>query len=137
MSTIIGLGKAGCNIAKELSAYPQYNVLCVDSEEHDYRKFKLIKKQSSFEDYENNFPSIKKFISGTKGPYSLVLGGSGKISGASLNLLEQIRSNDISVLYVKPESDIMSDMASKQERIVFHVLQQYARSNLLKNMFVF
>lgn len=136
MSTIIGLGKAGCNIAKELSVYRQYDIYCIDSEKHDYKNFKLIKKQSSFEDYENNFPSIKKFISGTGGPYTLILGGAGKISGASLSLLEQIKSNNISVLYIKPESDILSDMASKQERIVFHVLQQYARSNLLKNMFI-
>ena len=136
MSTIIGLGKAGCSIAKELSTYPQYNIFCIDSEDQDCSKFKLIDKQPTFENYEKNFPSVKKFLGKSKAPYTVIVGGSGKISGASLRLLEQLNSKEISIIYVKPEVDMLSDLASKQERLVFHVLQQYARSGLLKNMFV-
>ena len=136
MSTIIGLGKAGCNIAKELSMYPQYNIFCIDSEEHQFNKFKLLDKQTSFADYEDKFPSIKRFIGKSTAPYTVIVGGSGKISGASLRLLEQLQSKDISVIYIKPETDILSDLAAKQERLVFHVLQQYARSGLLKKMFI-
>lgn len=136
MSTIIGLGKAGCNIAKEISMYPQYNVFCIDSEKQDHGKFKLIKKQKSFEDYEANFPSIKEFLKGAKAPYTVIVGGSGAISGCVLNLMEQLESNDISVIYIKPEIDILSATAAQQERIVFHVLQQYARSNMIDKMFI-
>jgi precorrin-6B methylase 2 len=105
MSTIIGLGKAGCNIAKELSVYPQYNIFCIDSEKQDFNKFKLIKKQKTVEDYENNFPSVQKFLSKSSAPYTVIIGGSGKISGACLRLLEQLKSRDISILYIKPEID--------------------------------
>ena len=136
MSTIIGLGKAGCNIAKEMSMYPQYNVFCIDSEKHEHNKFMLIEKQKSFESYEANFPSIKKFIKGAKAPYTVIVGGSGTISGCVLNLMQQLESNDISVIYIKPEIDILSALAAKQERIVFHVLQQYSRSNMIDKMFV-
>lgn len=136
MSTIIGLGKAGCNIAKELSIYPQYNVFCIDAEKDDFNKFKLVKKQKSFEDYEENFPSIQKFLSKASAPYTVIIGGSGKISGACLRLLEQLKSKDISILYIKPEVDILSDLAAKQERLVFQVLQQYTRSGLLDKMFI-
>jgi hypothetical protein len=136
MSTIIGLGKAGCNIAKELNAYPQYNVFCIDTEKDDFNKFKLIKKQKSFEDYEKNFPSVQKFLNKSSAPYTIIIGGAGKISGAALRLLEQIKDKNISILYIKPEIDILSELAAKQERLVFHVLQQYTRSNLFDKMFV-
>ena len=136
MSTIIGLGKAGCNIAKELSLYPQYNVFCIDADEYDFNKFKLIKKQKSFEDYEKNFPSIEEFLEKSIAPYTVIVGGSGTISGAILRLMSQIKTKDVSVLYITPEIDILSDMASKQERLAFHVLQQYARSNLFNKMFI-
>jgi len=136
MSTIIGLGKAGCSIAKEMSIYPQYNIFCIDSEEHDHNKFKLIEKQKNFEAYENKFPSIKKFLKGAKAPYTVIVGGSGAISGSILRLMEQLASKEISVIFIKPEIDILSNLAEKQERLVFHVLQQYARSNMIDKMFV-
>tara|TARA_Y100000593_G_scaffold69980_1_gene128455 strand:- start:379 stop:1239 length:861 start_codon:yes stop_codon:yes gene_type:complete len=136
MSTIIGLGRAGCNVAKEISKYPQYNVFCIDSVKQEHNKFKLIEKQKSFEDYEANFPSIKKFLKGAKAPYTVIVGGSGTISGCVLHLMQQLQSNEISVLYIKPETDILSNMAAKQERIVFHILQQYARSNMIDKMFI-
>lgn len=136
MSTIIGLGNAGCNIAKKLSTYKQYKVYYINTEESDDKKLKVIPKQNSFEDYEKNFPSIKTFLKHSKGPYTVVIGGSGTISGCALRLLEQIRSSDITILYIKPDIDLLSDTANKQERIAFHVLQQYARSGLLEKMFV-
>jgi hypothetical protein len=43
MSTIIGLGKAGCNIAKEMSIYPQYKVFCIDSENMIITNLSLLK----------------------------------------------------------------------------------------------
>lgn len=136
MSTIIGLGNAGCNIAKKMSRYPQYKICYIDSEKRDESKFKLIPKQKTFEDYEKTFPSIKSFLRGTKSPYTLILGGSGTIGGGVLRLLEQLKTKDVFILYVKPDLDILSDLAGKQERLVFHVLQQYARSNMLNKIFV-
>ena len=135
MATIIGLGSAGCNIAKEMGNYPQYEIIYLDSEERAENKFKLIKKQNTFEDYESNFPSIKKMLCTTENSYIVVVGGSGKISGG-IRLLEQIKDFNVSVLYIKPDVDLLSGLASKQERLVFHVLQQYVRSNLLDKMFV-
>jgi|ETNvirenome_6_85_1030632.scaffolds.fasta_scaffold01909_7 hypothetical protein len=136
MSTIIGLGNAGCNIARILNKYPQYKTLYIDSQGRDEENFKLIEAQENIEKYEENFPSIKEFLEGTKNPYTVIVGGSGAISGAILRLLEQIDSQKISILYIKPDIDLLSEAAYRQERLVFHVLQQYARSSLLDKMFV-
>lgn len=135
MSTIIGLGAAGCNIAKKMDDYPQYKVLYIDSEERSEKKFKLIKEQEDHQKYEENFPSIKTFLKNIKEPCTVIVGGSGKISGAILRLLQQIPFQ-VSVLYVKPDVDLLSELAYKQERLVFQVLQQYTRSGLIKNMFI-
>ncbi len=136
MSTIIGLGNAGCNIANKFEVYPQYNVIYFNTEDRNESNFHLIEPQEKAEDYEKNFPSIKKIIKKTSGPYTLIIGGSGQISAASLSLLQQLNSKDINILYVKPDLDLLSEIAYKRERIVFHVLQQYCRSDLLNKMFI-
>ena len=62
MSTIIGLGNAGCNIANKFEVYPQYNVIYFNTEDRNESNFHLIEPQEKAEDYEKNFPSIKKII---------------------------------------------------------------------------
>ena len=136
MTTIIGLGHAGCSIAKKMMQYPQYTTYLVDTEQHQHRNFMLIGEQETHEAYEANFPDLRQFFQHASPPYTLILGGSGTISGGALKLLQSLESNDITILYVKPDIDLLSDVKQKQERIVFHVLQQYSRSNLLKRMFV-
>ena len=136
MSTIIGLGNAGCNIAKKMSVHSQYEVYYINTEESDEKNLKIIPKQETFEDYEKNFPSVKTFLKRTKEPYMVILGGSGTISGCILRLLEQIRSSNITILYIKPDIDLLSDIAHKQERLTFQVLQQYARSDLFEKIFI-
>lgn len=132
---VVGLGNAGCNIAESFSRFPQYEVILLDSEKRKGNS-KLIKKQKSHEDYEANCPSLKAFFKKTSGPYLFVVCGSGKISGASLRVLQDINSKDISVLYVKPDLSLLSEVEKKRERVVFHVLQQYCRSGLLTDMCV-
>ena len=136
MATIIGLGKGACALAKKFINYPQYEVYLIDSAVHDHKNFKLIEACKSHEEYEENFPYLGDFFKDVASPCTLIVGGGGTISGSVLRLLEQISHHEISILYIKPDIDLLSDIKQKQERIVFHVLQQYARSNLLKRMFI-
>ena len=136
METIIGLGQAGCNIAEGLMKYPQYDVYRIDTEKRTGSKFKLIPSCSNHEEYEEKCPSLKRFFKSAKPPFLFVLGGGGTISGACLRVLEQLNSNDIYVLYIRPDVSLLSETKKKQERVVFHILQQYARSAMLKRMFI-
>jgi len=136
MSTIIGLGSGGCAIAQKFLFYPQYNVYLIDTEKHSHKHSKLIETQNSHQEYEENFPDVQEFLEHTKPPYTVFVGGSGAIAGAILRLLEQIKSQDIDVVYIRPDIDLLSDLRQKQERLTFHVLQQYTRSMLIKNMFI-
>lgn len=136
METVIGLGQAGCNIAERFSQYPQYNIYRIDSEKRSGPKFKHMKSCTSFEEYEASCPSFKTFFKDAKAPYLFIVGGGGTVSGACLRILQQLSSDDIYVLYIKPDISLLSQTKKTQEKIVFNVLQEYARSALLKRMFI-
>ena len=138
METIIGLGAAGVNIAKRFSSYPQYKCYYVDSEDHKVEPWLKLAKRKSHEAYEKHFP-VKKtadFFKKVKGPVMLVLAGSGLVTGAALRLLESLKGKKVSVLYVRPDLSLLSETAVMQERVVFYVLQEYARSAAIERMYM-
>mgnify|MGYP003130297514 FL=1 len=134
METIIGLGEAGCKISNLFAQYPQYRTFCVDTQNKGYKSFKKIKEQASIEDYEKRFRKIK--FGDKLGDTCLILAGSGNITGISLRLLESLKSYNLSVLYVQPDVDMLTPDAKKREFAVRNILQEYARSGLLEEMFL-
>jgi len=136
METIIGLGTAGCNVAEAFLAYPQYDVYRIDTKKRAGKKFKLFPKCKTHEEYEKKCPSLKAFLKNAKPPYLVVLNGASDISGAALRVLEQLNSKELCILYIRPDVSLLSGPKKKQERIVFQILQQYARSAVFKKMYV-
>ena len=137
MDTIIGLGEAGCNIAEEFLQYPQYEVYTIDSTKRDTQaKFKKLIVRSSHEEYEDKCPSMKSYFKDVRGTVLFILGGSGAISGATLKILSYLKNCKINILFVKPDLALMTEHKRTQHKIVFQVLQQYARSSVLERMYV-
>ena len=136
MDTVIGLGHAGCNIAEKFSEYSQYDVYRIDTKKRPGKRFKLMPHCKTHEEYEQKCPSFKYFFRNIKDSCLVVIGGSGTISGASLRILEQLKKHETSVLYIKPDTTLLSQKARLQENVVFGVLQQYARSALLKKLYI-
>ena len=135
MDAVIGLGQAGCNIAEEFAKYPQYDIYRIDSVKRPGKRFKLFPNCETHEEYEKQCPSMKHFFRTISGECLFVLSGAGTISGASLRILEQLKC-DVSILYIRPDVDLLSKKRKAQEAVVFGVLQEYARSGLLKKMYV-
>ena len=128
---VVGMGKAGCNIAKAFSKFPQYTTYGIDTDpEADI----TIRAKKSHEDYDANFPDLRKKLKFKNEDVVVVLAGAGKISGGILRLLEQLKNNRTTVLYIEGDLSIMSEVQKKQERIVNNVLQEYARSGILEQM---
>ena len=126
---IIGLGKAGCNIAKAFSKFPQYETYGIDtSKDADI----TIKKRNSHEDYDKSFPSLKRKLKFTDNDVYVVTAGAGQISGGVLRLLEQIKNNRITVIYIQADLTLASEVQKMQEKIVSNVLQEYARSGVIE-----
>ena len=55
---VVGLGNAGCQIAKNFDQYGQYKTFCIDVEDKDYKNYIAIKLQNSHEDYESNYKRL-------------------------------------------------------------------------------
>ena len=132
---IIGLGNTGCNIAQEFENYPQYNVFCIDSEQRNCKNSYLIPKYDHPEKYEANCPDLGPFLN-VDGDVMFILGGSGDITGACLRVLEKIKHCNITILYIKADQSLLSNTSRLQQRATFHILQEYARSGVFKDIFL-
>lgn len=138
MDTVIGLGKAGCAIADKFAQYPQYKTFKIDSEGLDpkNKNCHLLKKQDSPEKYEKTVRSMKTFFAKTTDNILFVLSGSGMISGASLQILKNLRGKKVNILYIKPDMEFLGHMNILQERVVRNVLQEYTRSGVFNRIFL-
>lgn len=137
MDSVIGIGGVGCRVAKKFEDYSQYNVYLVDDEEWEGKKTLVLPKQDSVEDYERRCPSVKRFFTKLTDESLVVVSGASLISAATLAILEQIAPKTrLSVLYVQPEVDLLSETKQLCERTVRGVLQHYARSGMLERIFM-
>ncbi len=133
MDIIIGLGNVGYKIGKAFSQHPQYKVITIDHEEGaDIR----VPKYEHPEKYEENFPIIANQLRDIEGEMLFVISGASIISGAALRVLEQIHNKgSVSILYIHPDVDTLSQTRRLQTNLVFGVLQQYARSGVFKQFY--
>jgi len=130
---IIGLGKAGCNLAGAFGKFPQYDVYRIDS----HRDADItIKERKSHEEYEKHFPSLKRKLKFVDEEVCIISCGLGTISGGLLRLLEQLQKNHLTMVYIQPDLTLASEVQQAQERIVRNVLQEYARSGLLERLYL-
>jgi len=128
---VVGLGRAGCNIAAAFSKFPQYETYGIDTnDDADI----TIRPKTSHEEYDAKFPNLKRKLKFTGEEVLVVVAGSGSISGGVLRLLEQLKNNSLRVLYIQGDTSIMSEVQKKQEKIVCNVLQEYARSGLIEDI---
>tara|TARA_Y100000389_G_scaffold24836_1_gene21561 strand:+ start:24732 stop:25562 length:831 start_codon:yes stop_codon:yes gene_type:complete len=130
---IIGLGEAGCNLADCFAKYPQYKTYKIDVGLEGEGCFS-VEKQRGPEDYESNAPNLKTFFSPLEEEVTLIVGGAGYISAMSLAILEQIKDKSVSVLYICPNHKSLTGKKKMLEQATFGILQQYARSGLIKNI---
>ena len=127
---IVGLGDAGCNIAEAFSQYPQYKIFKINVDIEGEGCYNIL-KCSTAEEYESlDLSGVKTFLREATGETMFIIGGSGKISCASLRILEYIKNLPISILYIKPDLGMLNEVQKMQERLVFGVVQEYARSGV-------
>jgi hypothetical protein len=134
MYSIIGLGKCGCQIAKNFEYFPQYSVYYIDAAQRCAENFFEMPAQTHPEKYEENCPDLSSFLENVEKDVCLIIGGSGYISAASLKILEGIRNHNITVLYIRPDVELLTDIRLMQDKVTFNVLQEYARSGVFQNI---
>ena len=130
---VVGLGKAGCNIAQAFSKFPQYETYGVDTTKEAQI---TIRKKNSHEQYDAEFPDLKKKLKFKNEEVLVAICGAGRVSGGILRLLEQIKNNTLNVIYIQPDMALMSETQKTQERVVRCVLQEYARSGAIERIYL-
>lgn len=140
---IIGLGQAGVAIATEFANFEEYPLIYrLDSAEIETKNSKCIdiplSSQIRVEDFEERIPNLKKYFKKIKDKNKVlfVLCGGGAISMASLAILEQIPSRNITVLYIRPDIEFLGAEAKLRENLSFNVFQEYARSGLFTRLYI-
>lgn len=134
---IVGMGGAGCNIARQFEKYPQYNVYYVDAGLGKSKNSFSLTKRDTHEEYDKRQIRMSKFVESMSDSSEclFVMAGSGNVSGASLQVLKFLnRKFEVSVLYIKPDYELLGKTAYLQDRICYNILQEYARSGVFNNL---
>ena len=138
MKNILGIGSAGCNVAKQLGQKKQYKVYCLSPEVEKNTKYNCkLEIYDNPEEYESlDLSRVDKFLSTIKGACTAFVCGASNSSAITLRALEILHKNDvkIDVVYFKPETEVLSEVKRLNERAVRHVLQEYARSGLFEKI---
>ena len=124
MYNVVGVGKGVKNLIESFDQYKEYKTFYLDEE--------ILGNFSSMVDYENNFPvtAVKKKLKGiTKNSEVLyVIEGGQNLSGASLRILEILKKASVTILYVVPDRNILSDQGRENESLTFRAFQDIVRS---------
>ena len=129
---IVGIGAAGCRISQYLEKHNFYKSHQLDTTNNGYSNFFKVEEQGDHEAYEREYAALNLAL--PRGETTLILSGAGNISGIILRLLQEIDRTDIKVLYIKPRDSEISKMQKTRHKIVNQVLQQYCRSNRLREI---
>jgi len=127
VKVLIGLGKAGCDIVNKFS--DSYKKITIDAGSE-------LPEFNSPEDYEEKLTNYAHLLDFEEPECYFFVCGAGKVSAASLRLLELVQSKKINLVYIYPEEIMLSPTQKKLNRVAFNVFQQYARSGLLNSMYI-
>jgi len=122
---IIGFGDIGSVISEELAKLSGFEYATVTKE--DFPKI------STVEEAEEKVPNISLDKWGKNEVY-FICSGEEKISGGLLRILEKIKDSKINLVYILRDSDLLSEAVKKQQRAIFKILQNYARSGLFESI---
>jgi len=127
MKVLIGLGNAGCAIVNKFS--DNYKKITIDAGSE-------LPEFTSPEHYEEKLTNYKHLVEFDEDECYFFVCGAGKVSAASLRLLELIQDKKINLVYIYPEEVMLSTTQRKLNRVAFNVFQQYARSGLINSMYL-
>jgi len=127
---LVGLGQAGKNIVKLFKPHTNlYKIVILDADEG------LIKKDK-VEDYDEQEVKLKQRGLSKHDDAMLFLCGSGKVAGASLRVLEALKTFKTTVCYIVPDLEFSSREEKIRHRVHFGILQEYARSGMINEMII-
>jgi hypothetical protein len=138
MISLIGIGTAGENIVNCFKNNKEYRAYIISDNVQRNSKYKhKLKSYKNLEDYEEKPPKLQKFFKDIGDHVQVFLCGSARSANATLSILQHIKDKKIDIFYVQPDVDLLIGVPKLQERAIFGILQEYARSGLFNSFTVF
>lgn len=134
---IIGIGDGGSAIAEDFKKYYDYSVFCV-SEQGSIK----LPTTKTVEDLEEKMVKTKpKWSKALKSfaesdPLLFIVNGASKSSATTLVLMEEVKNNPKSVIFVKSDPNTINEISKLQQKTTLMVLQEFARSGLLERLYI-
>lgn len=136
MITVICLGSKACDLGEIFENSKEYIVKLIDKEIEGDNCFS-IKEQNTPEDYELKTPDMREYFSDISDDVLFITSGDSEVLSCSLKILQQIKHKKISIAYLRPTLDFLTIKGQMQDKLAFNVLQEYTRSGLFDNIYLF
>ena len=139
MISLIGIGEAGCNMASLFENHKEYNCFLFSSEQENTKYTRKLPRVTKAEDCEGEAPKLSSYKTkeAIQNRVQVFLCGSSFSANYTLAILEQIKDRQIDIFYIKPDVDLLIGEVKLQERAIFGILQEYARSGLFNSFTIF
>jgi hypothetical protein len=135
MISLIGIGEAGCNVVSLFENHREYNCFLFSEGQENTKYTRKLSKVAKAEDCEGKAPKLSSYKTeeAIQERVQVFLCGSSFSANYTLAILQQIRDREIDIFYIKPDVDLLIGNSKLQERAIFGILQEYARSGLFKS----
>ena len=135
MISLIGIGEAGCNVVSLFENHKEYNCFLFSEDQENTKYTRKLSKVAKAEDCEGKAPKLSSYKTeeAIQDRVQVFLCGSSFSANYTLAILQQIRDRQIDIFYIKPDVDLLIGDSKLQERAIFGILQEYARSGLFKS----
>ena len=135
MISLMGIGDAGCNVVSLFEDHKEYNCFLFSADQENGKYTRKLPKVAKPEDCEEQAPKLSSYktLSAVQDRVQVFLCGSSFSANYTLAILQQIRDKQIDIFYIKPDVDLLIGDVKLQERAIFCILQEYARSGLFNS----
>ena len=136
MKTVVALGAPAARVASAFEEYSQYTVYKISKLAQDGARSLHLPPATSAEEYDANGVDMSALFKELPKEIIFVVCGGTLESAASLRLLQAMREAYITVVYIIPDRKFLNEEERLNERTVFHVLQEYARSGAFERIYL-
>jgi hypothetical protein len=139
MISLIGIGEAGCNVVSLFESHKEYNCFLFSEGQENTKYTRKLPRATKAEDCEGEAPKLSSYKTkeAIQDRVQVFLCGSSFSANYTLAILEQIKDRQIDIFYIKPDVDLLIGEVKLQERAIFGILQEYARSGLFNSFTIF
>jgi len=135
MRSLIAIGEKATLFAESLKDYPEYTSYCF---RHGHKEDCFsVPVFSEAQRYEEPLVDLEEFLKGCCEDVTAIISGDEAINLTALQILEVVKNKNIEILFFKPDQKLLGTAMKQINNLTYNVLQEYTRSGLFGQMFIF